>query len=82
MFLEALSRQDKLELKKCVGFRVTSGEELKPQAVRQVCLARLSLLLPAESHRDSSKSWRQIPVTLSLLGGLDPCEVCVLWGID
>ncbi|CAE7608114.1 unnamed protein product [Symbiodinium sp. CCMP2592] len=79
MFLEALSRQDKPELIKCVGFRVTSGEELKPQAVRsQVCLAMSSLLPPAESRRVSSKSWRQIPVTLSLLGGLDPTEVCAM----
>ena len=79
MFLEALSRQDKPELKKCVAFRVTSGEELKPQAVRsQVCLAMSCLLPPAESRRVSSKSWRQIPVTLSLLAGLDPTEVCAM----
>ena len=79
MFLEALRRQDKPELQQCVGFRVTSGEELKPQAVRsQVCLAMSSLLPPAESRRVSSKSWRQSPVTLSLLGGLDPTEVCAL----
>ena len=37
-----------------------------------------AILPPAESRRVSSKCWRQVPVTLSLLGGLDATEVCAL----
>ena len=79
MFLEALMKLEKPEAVKCVAFRVISGEELAPQAVRsQIGLAMSEVLPPAESRRVSSKCWRQVPVTLSLLGGLDATEVCAL----
>ena len=79
MFLEALQKLEKPEAVKCVGFRAISGEELAPQAVRsQIGLAMSAILPPAESRRVSSKCWRQVPVTLSLLGGLDATEVCAL----
>ena len=79
MFLEALQKQSCPSLIQCVAFRATSGEEIAPSAVRSVVgLAMSAVLPPEEACKVSSKCWRQVPVTLSLLGGLDPTEVCAL----
>ena len=52
---------------------------MTPASIRSVVqLAMSPLLGPEETAKVSSKSWRELPVTLPFLSGLNATEVCAL----
>ena len=61
----------RLRQSRCVAFRMIWGVELAPETVRsQIGLAMSANIPPEESRRVNTKCWRQVAVTLCLLGRL------------
>ena len=62
-----------------VAFELGTGAELGPATIRSIVqLAMASLMYSGEVRKVSSKSWRELPVTLGFLAGLGATDVCAI----
>ena len=62
-----------------VAFDLSTGAEVAPATIRSVVqLTMAPLMYAGEVHKVSSKSWRELPVTLSFSAGLGATDVCAI----
>ena len=62
-----------------MAFDLSTGAEVAPATIRSVVqLTMAPLMYAGEVHKVSSKSWRELPVTLSFLAGLGATDVCAV----
>ena len=62
-----------------IAFDLATGVEVSPATTRRVVqLAMANLMYTGEVQKVSSKSWRELPVTLGFLAGLNATDVCAL----
>ena len=78
-FVRALSALPRNTHPRSIAFDLATGAEVSPATTRRVVqLAMANLMYTGEVQKVSSKSWRELPVSLGFLAGLNATDVCAL----